>query len=99
MRERRDLVRVARDDDLPPGLARESRVRVAEVEPIWLRVDLQERPRLERLLDDALEVDVGGSATVQLASGQVPDAIDVRVLHGGQYAFRQVPAKAGGDPI
>ena len=55
---RADLVAVGVDDELQPRLARRARVHVAQVEPVRLRVDLEERLRLERLLDHALEVDV-----------------------------------------
>ena len=44
-------------------------MRITEVEPVRLRVDLEERPGLERLLDDAVEVDVRRAAPVQLAAG------------------------------
>src|SRR5205085_10548755 len=77
---RAELVPVRVDDELQPGLARRASVHVAQVEPVRLRVQLQERLRLECLLDHALHVDVDGPALVQLASGEMPDAVDVRVL-------------------
>ena len=46
-------------------LSRQPCVSVAQIEPVRLGVDLEERPGLERLFDDALEVDVGGLATVR----------------------------------
>ena len=40
-------------------LPRAARVDVAQVEAVGLRVHLEERPRLEPLLDHTLDVDVG----------------------------------------
>ena len=61
-RARASRARRSRSTSLTPGLAREPRVHVAQVEPVGLRVDLEERPGLERLLDDPLDVDVDGRA-------------------------------------
>src|SRR5215212_6368443 len=49
--ERADLVAVGVDHHLQPRLARRARVHVREIEPVRLRVDLEEGPRLESLLD------------------------------------------------
>ena len=87
---RADLVPVGVDDELQPGLARGARVHVAQVEPVRLRVELEERLRLERLLDHALEVDVDRAALVELAAGEVADAVDVRVLHRREDALERV---------
>ena len=62
VRERRDLVRVARDRQPQPRLARRPRVDVGEVEPVGLGVDLEEGSRLERLHDHAADVDVARAA-------------------------------------
>src|SRR5205807_2500062 len=47
--ERPDLVRVARDDQLDPRLARRPRVDVAQIESVGLRVELEAGPRLDRV--------------------------------------------------
>src|SRR5439155_5416287 len=85
-----DAVAVGVDHDLQAGLAGGARVYVREVEPVRLRVDLQERPRLDGLLDHALEIDRGRPATADLAVRDVADAIDVRALHRRQHAVRWI---------
>src|SRR5205085_6926995 len=60
--QRAQLVRVGVDSDLHAGLARKARVRVTEVEPVRLRVDLEEGSGLSGLLDDARDVHVGRAA-------------------------------------
>src|SRR5439155_16018354 len=65
--ERRELVAVGVDHELEPGLARRARVHVGQIETVGLRIDLEERARLERLLDHALDVDRGGLALPDLA--------------------------------
>src|SRR5436305_1830700 len=67
--------------ELQPRLARGPRVHVGQVETIGLRVDLEERACLERLLDHALEVDRRRLPLADLAVRDVADAVDVRALH------------------
>src|SRR5262249_39450266 len=95
VRLRSDLVAVGVDDELQPGLARRTRVDVAQVEPVRLRVELEERPRLERLLDDALDIEVDSRAFVQLAPREVADAVDVRVVHRREDALERVLLACG----
>src|SRR5215213_3873229 len=93
--ERADLVAVGVDDHLQPRLARRARVHVREVEPVRLRVDLEEGPRLEGLLDHALDVDRGRRALVDLPVRDVADAVDVRVVHRREHARRRI----GVEPV
>src|SRR5439155_7635109 len=58
--ERTQLMRVRVDGDLYASLAGEPGMRVAQIEAVRLRVDLEERPRFDRLRDDTLDVQVGG---------------------------------------
>src|SRR5690348_6723394 len=76
--ERPDLMAVGVDHELEPGLARGARVYVRQVEAIGLRVDLEERPSLERLLDDTLDVDLRRRALADLPVREMADAVDVR---------------------
>ena len=69
-----------------------------QVEPVGLRVDLEERPRLERLLDHALEVDVRRRALADLPARQVADAVDVRALHRGEHALGRVRCRSASAP-
>ena len=50
---------VVHGDPVTAGFSGEPRVRVAQVEPVGLRVDLERGARLRRALDDLLDVDVG----------------------------------------
>src|SRR5262249_25588898 len=79
----------AGDDETKTRLARGSGMDVAEIEPVGLRVDLEERPRLERLRDHAVEVEVSAWTTADLPRGRVPDAVDVRVLHRREDPLRR----------
>src|SRR5262249_3976157 len=92
--ERTDAVRIRVDDETEPRLAGQPRVCVAQVEPVRLRVDLEEGAGLERRLDGALDVDVRGWAHVDPARGEMPDAVDVRVRHGGQDALGRAAVEA-----
>ena len=76
-----DRVRIGRDRDPDACLAREPGVRVAHVEPVGLRVDLERRPRLDGVRDDTLDVDRSAVALQQPSTREVPDAVDVRVVH------------------
>ena len=98
--QRAQLVRVGVDSDLHAGLARKARVRVTEVEPVRLRVDLEEGSGLSGLLDDALDVHVGRAANVDLPRREVTDHVDVRVVHGREHPLGGVAierAVQGGD--
>src|SRR5438477_9302568 len=55
--ERAELVAVGVDHQLEPRLPGGARVDVGQVEPVRLRVDLEEGAGLESLLDHALDVD------------------------------------------
>ena len=78
------------DDELQARLARRARMDVGQVEPVRLRVDLEKRPGLERLLDHALDVDRCRGAPADLAVRRMPDAIDVRVIHRGEHPLGRV---------
>ncbi len=95
--ERGDLVRVARDRDLQAGLGRGAGMRVAQVEPVRLRVDLEEGAGAERGLDDAPEVEVRRRPPVDLAAGRMPDRVDVGALHRRDDPFGHVAAERGMD--
>ena len=69
---------VVTDEDA--RLAGEPGVDVAHVEPVGLAVDLERGPCLRRPLDNQLHVDVRARATVQLASREVADAVDVGMV-------------------
>src|SRR5262249_33829689 len=88
--QRTELARVGIHGDLDAGLAGHARVAVAQGEAGRLRVDLEERAGLERLLDDPFELHVRGRADVDLARGQVADHVDLRVVHRRQNALRRV---------
>ena len=71
-----------------------------QVEPVRLGVDLEERSRLDRRLEDALEVELVRRAPVDLPAGRMADAVDVRVLHRGDQAVGEAlagPVEAGVD--
>ncbi len=93
--ERGDPVSVRRDDDRHAGLADRPGVDVAQVEPIGLRVDLEERAGGERRRNHPLEVDVGARAPVDLAGGQMADAVHVRIVHGGEHPACGVAVEGG----
>src|SRR5439155_23585322 len=89
--QRPQLVRVGVHGDLHARFAGEPRMRVAEVEAVRLRVDLQERACLDRLLDHAFDLDVRRRADVDLPRGEVADHIDVMVIYRGGGELRWIP--------
>ena len=84
-------------------LAGEPRVDVAQVEPVGLAVDLERRSRLDRAGDDPLDVDVGAGPAVELAAGQVADAVDVRVVDRREDALGRIAVEGAverrDDPV
>ena len=73
---------------------------VAHVEPVRLRVDLERGPGLDSPRDDLLDVDGRTVALEEPPPGEVPDAVDVRVLHRVQDPLRRAPVEGrvqGGD--
>ena len=78
-------MRVARDREQHSRLARGPCVGVSEVEPVGLRVDLEERLGREGGVEHARKVDVSRPAAVDLARGQMADAVDIRVLHRREH--------------
>ncbi len=88
---------VARDHERHPGLAGEPCVRVAQVEPVGLGVDLEERARRQSALDHLLDLDRGRVADVDPPARQVADAIDVRARHRVQHPLGRVLVEARVD--
>ena len=82
------------DHELETCLPGRACVHVGQIESVGLRVDLEERSRLERLLDHALDIDRCRLALADLAVRDVPDAGDVRVLHCRQHTARRVLVEA-----
>ena len=76
---------------------------VAEIEPVGLTVDLEGGSGLDRACHDALDVDVRTGPPVELATREVTDAVDVRVVDGGEHALGRVPVERrverGHDPV
>ena len=103
VRERADRVRVGRDRDAHARLAREPRMDVAHVESVGLAVDLERRAGLDRARDDALDVDVCARAAVELPAGEVPDAVDVRMVDRREDPLGRAPVEGrverGDDPV
>src|SRR5688572_12658768 len=95
VRERPDRVRIGGDRDEDPGFPGKPRVDVAHVEAVWLTVDLERGAGLDRALDDALDVDVGSGAAVQLPARQVPDAVDVGMVERGEDPLRRALVEGG----
>src|SRR5262249_60326685 len=96
-------VAVGFDPELQARLLRRARVHVAKVEPVGLTVDLEEAARCERTLDDPLDVDLARAARADPPAGEMPDAVDVGVLHGLEHALgrpvlRRVVHR-GDDPV
>src|SRR5579862_109937 len=82
-----DLVRIGVEHELESRLLRRARMDIAEVEAVRLAVHLEKRPRGERALDDALDVDVARRALVDPPPGEVADAVDIRVRHRLEHAL------------
>jgi hypothetical protein len=93
--DRADLVAVGIDHDLQPGFTSCAGVNVTQVEPVGLRVHLEECPCLERLLDHALEVEWRRRSLADPAGRRVADAIDVRALHRRHDPLGRVVVEAG----
>ena len=88
---------ISRDDDLDACFPGEPGVNVAQVEPVRLRVDLEEGAGLEGLLDHPLDVDLHRPADVQLPAGQVADAVDIRVVERPEDALGRASVEARVD--
>ena len=86
---------VTRDREQHTGLAGGPRVRIAEVEPVGLGVDLEKRLRREGGLENTRQVDVGRPATIDLARCQMADAVDVRIRHCREHALGRVLVEGG----
>ena len=98
-----DRVRVRRDRDPDARLARQARMRVAHVEAVGLGVDLERRAGLDRVRHHPLDVDRRAVTLQQPAARQVPDAVDVRVVHGADDPLRRAAVERGvqrcDDPV
>ena len=94
---------IGRNGDSDTSLAGEPRVRVAQVQPVGLGVDLERGSRLRGPRDDALDVDVGSGPLQDPPAGQVSDAVDVRVVDRAQDALGRVALERGvhrrDDPV
>src|SRR5215218_10359006 len=84
--QRGDAMGVRRDDDPHAGVGRSTRVDVVEVPAVGAAVDLQHRAGTRARLDHALDIDRVRRARLDLATGQVADRVDRRVLHRGDDA-------------
>src|SRR5690606_36300951 len=63
-----------------------------EVEAVRVCVDLQGRAGARAGLEHRVEVEVDGRALADLACGEVPDDVDVRVLAGAYHPGRHLLA-------
>src|SRR6185503_11857420 len=96
-------VRVGVDAEPCTRLAGQAGVRVPQVEPVGLRVDLERGPGLGRTLDHPGDVDLRSGAPVELARGWMADAVDVRVVDRREQTLRRRPVEGlverGDDPV
>ncbi len=101
--ERRGRVGVRRHRYGNPGVAGQPRVRVAHVQPVWLRVDLQGGPRLCGTRDDPLDIHLGARSLQDPPARQVADAVDVRVVERAEDALGGAALERGmhrrDDPV